>query len=83
MAGNTLWNGVLVSLEARFPQKGRADIRKYREEVAKINKSKLKTLNVAYELIHLHMGYDGALWAPTSRDGIKLAVELIEWAAPD
>jgi hypothetical protein len=83
MAGNTLWNGVLVSLEARFPYKGRPDIRKYREAVAKLNKSKLKTLNVAYELIHLHMGYDGTLWVPTSRDGIKLAVELIEWAAPD
>ena len=83
MAGNTLWNGVLVALAAKFPVKGRPDIIKYRQEVGKVNKSKLKVLNAGYELCHLAMGYDGHLHAETIRIAVKTAEELIEWASPD
>jgi phosphopantetheinyl transferase (holo-ACP synthase) len=83
MAGNTLWNGVLVALAAKFPVKGRPDIDKYRQEVGKLNKSKLKALNAGYSTCHLSMGYDGNISVAVVNVGLKTAEELIEWAAPD
>ena len=83
MAGNTLWNGVLLALENRMPSKGRPDIRKYREEIAKQNKKMLRVLNSGYATCHLSMGYDGNISASVCKEGINLAVELIEWAVPD
>ena len=83
MAGNTLWNGVLLALSAKFPVKGRPDIIKYRQEVGKVNNAKLKALNSAYNYCHLLMGYDGELKVETSQVAFKLALELIEWASPD
>ena len=83
MAGNALWNGVLLALKAKFPVKGRPDIIKYQQAVGAVNRSKLKALNSAYNYCHLSMGYDGELKASLSSEAFKLAVELIEWAAPD
>jgi hypothetical protein len=83
MAGNALWNGVLLALKAKFPVKGRPDIQKYQQAVGAVNRSKLKVLNAAYELCHLFMGYDGHLKFSVCQEGTKLAIELIEWAAPE
>jgi hypothetical protein len=63
MAGNTLWNGVLLILDAVFHVKkvGRIhpDVIDYRDEVAKRDKKLLALFNTAYETIHVYMGYDG------------------------
>ncbi len=83
IAGNTLWNGVLLALQTRFPVKGRPNIDKYRELVASTDKKKRKALNACYERCHLSMGYDGHLKASTCRDAVELANELIAWAAPE
>jgi hypothetical protein len=83
IAGNTLWNGVLLALHARFPVKGRPNIDKYREMVGTTDKKKLKVLNACYELCHLSMGYDGHLKVSTCRDAMQLAIELIDWATPE
>ena len=61
MAGNTLWNGCLIALDAVFgiSRKGRPDIRKYKEEAAKRDKKLLAAITGGYDTIHLSMGYDG------------------------
>ena len=83
MAGNTLWNGVLLALENKMQVKGRPDIRKYREEIARQNKKMLRVLNSGYATCHLSMGYDGNVKVSICKEGINLAMELIAWAAPE
>ncbi len=83
MAGNTLWNGVLYALKEKFPLKGRPDIIKYRKEIARQNKKMLKVLNAGYDTCHLSMGYDGNPSVTVAQEGIKTALKLIDWAAPE
>ena len=62
MAGNTLWNGCLVALDALFgisKRKGRPDIDKYTEAARKRDKKLLAFVVDGYSTIHLCMGYDG------------------------
>jgi hypothetical protein len=84
MAGNTLWNGVLEALNAKFPelkkQKGRPDIDKYKQLVSKENKKMLNHLMSGYNYMHLAMGYDGDLNYQTSRTAIEEAKTIIDWA---
>jgi len=82
MAGNTLWNAVMIALETRYRLKGRPDINKYREVIARENRTRLKQLNAAYTACHLNMGYDGDLRVTNAKDALDLSKELIEWAAP-
>ncbi|MDX2190476.1 MAG: DUF5618 family protein [Bacteroidota bacterium] len=84
MAGNTLWNGVLEALDYRFPEikkgKGRPDINKYKEKVAKVNPKMIRLVMNAYDTLHLAMGYDGNLKYSLAQEGINDAIEIIEWA---
>ncbi len=62
MAGNTLWNGCLIALDALFDinkRKGRPDIGKYKEAASKRDKKLLAFLVDGYNTMHLSMGYDG------------------------
>jgi hypothetical protein len=82
MAGNTFWNGVLVALDARFPEirqgKGRPSQIKYREA---INDGKASDLfDSTYEQLHLVMGYDGVGDARIVQMALKNANQLIDWA---
>ena len=85
MAGNTLWNGVLLILDAVFHVKriGRMhpDVIDYRDEVAKRDKKLLALFNTAYETIHVYMGYDGNQRKVLCMDGIQLANEIIDRCA--
>ena len=85
MAGNTLWNGVLLIIDAVFHVKrvGRLhpDVIDYRDEVAKRDKKLLALFVTAYETIHVYMGYDGNLGKANSMDGIRLANEIIDRCA--
>ncbi len=83
MAGNTLWNAVLISLEKRYPMHGRPDIIRYREIIGKESRTRLKQLNAAYTACHLNMGYDGDLRVTNAKDALALTKELIAWAAPE
>ena len=82
MAGNTLWNGVLLILDAVFHVKrvGRLhpDVIDYRDEVAKRDKKLLALFNTAYETIHVYMGYDGNQRKALCMDGIQLANDIID-----
>lgn len=82
MAGNTLWNGVLLILDAVFHVKsvGRLhpDVIDYRDEVAKRDKKLLALFNTAYETIHVYMGYDGNQEKTVSGAGLRLANDIID-----
>jgi len=61
-AGDYLWKGCLIALDALFgisKRKGRPDIRKYKEEAAKRDRKLLNSVNIGYNTMHLAMGYDG------------------------
>ncbi len=85
MAGNTLWNGVLLIIDTVFHVKrvGRMhpDVIDYRDEVAKRDKKLLALFNTAYETIHVYMGYDGNLDRATCLSGIRLANDIIDRCA--
>ena len=62
IAGNTLWNGCLVALDAVLnirKGKGRPSIDKYKVAVAKRDQKLLQFVNMGYNTMHLVMGYDG------------------------
>ena len=82
MAGNTLWNGLLLIIDAVFHVKriGRMhpDVIDYRDEVAKRDKKLLALFNTAYETIHVYMGYDGNQSKTTCMGGTRLANDIID-----
>jgi hypothetical protein len=62
IAGNTLWNGCLIALDAVLHVKngkGRPSIDKYKAAAAKRDRKLLATILAGYEPMHLLMGYDG------------------------
>ena len=85
MAGNTLWNGVLLIIDAVFHVKraGRLhpDVIDYRDEVAKRDKKLLALFNTAYETLHVYMGYDGNQRKATCMEGFRFANEIIDRCA--
>jgi hypothetical protein len=82
MASNTLWNGVLLILDAVFHVKkvGRPhpDVIDYRDEVAKRDKKLLALFNTAYETIHVYMGYDGNQSKASCMEGFRFANDIID-----
>jgi hypothetical protein len=91
MACNTGYSGLLVALDDFFrtkgikmpPQKGKrkqaVSVDFYKQNLAKLNKTKLKEFNSAYSYLHLYGGYDGDLLVDTSKNGLELAQSIIDW----
>ena len=62
MAGNTLWNGCLVALDAVLgvrKGKGCPSIEKYKEAAGQRDRKLLAAIVAGYDTMHLGMGYDG------------------------
>ena len=82
MAGNTLWNGVLLVVDAVFQVKNNSrlhpDVNDYRNEIAKRDRKLLDLFNTAYEILHVYMGYDGILEKDTCQAGFRLANDIID-----
>ncbi len=81
MAGNTLWNGVLLILDTTFQlenKKGRLSIYDYRNVVGQRDKKLLDMVNRGYDTMHLAMGYDGNLEKAISSAGIRIANDIID-----
>lgn len=82
MAGNTLWNGVLLILDAVFhvrtDKRTRPDFSNYQKAVAQRDNKLLDHVNVGYEVMHLSMGYDGILKKSICNDGIQIANKIID-----
>ena len=85
MAGNTLWNGVLIILEAVFHvgknKKTRVDYYDYQDVIAQRDRKLLDYVNTGYEVMHLCMGYDGNLSKTVCQDGVHLTNEIIDRCA--
>lgn len=85
MAGNTLWNGVLIALEyifnVRKGKRTRPDISDYKEAVAKRDKKLLAFVNSGYNILHLSMGYDGTKNKVVCDEGFRMANAIIDRCA--
>ena len=84
MAGDTLWKGCLIALDAAFDVrqgKGRPSIDKYKMAVAKRDRKLLSSLNIGYDLLHLTMGYDGTKDKKVCDRGFDYANDIIDRCA--
>ena len=85
-AGNYLWLAVLLALDAVFHVKskktdGRVDVTDYRTAVAQRDRKLLKTVNEAYNILHLDMTYDGIAAKDVCDAGFRLANDIIDRCA--
>ena len=81
MAGNTLWNGCLIALDAVLDVrqgKGRPSIEKYKEAAGKRDRKLLAAIVAGYDTMHLHMGYDGTKNKKTCDSGFECANAIID-----
>ena len=81
MAGNTLWNGCLIALDAALQirkGKGRPSIEKYKEAAGKRDRKLLAAIVAGYDTMHLHMGYDGTKNKKTCDSGFECANAIID-----
>lgn len=85
MAGNTLWNGVLLILDAVFhvkkTKKSRPKFTDYERAIATRDLKLLELVNVGYDLMHLSMGYDGNPDKDTCQSGVRVANDIIDRCA--
>lgn len=84
-AGNYLWLGVLMALDAVFnvrkDRRTRADISDYRDAVAKRDRKLLALVNMGYDTMHLSMTYDGNQRKAVCDEGFALANDIIDRCA--
>ena len=84
MAGNTLWNGCLLALDALFrikSRKGRPDIDKYKAAANNRDKKLLAYVVDGYNIMHLYMGYDGTKERKVCDAGFERANDIINRCA--
>jgi len=84
MAGNTLWNGCLIALDAALgvrKGKGRPSIEKYKEAAGKRDRKLLAAIVAGYDTMHLCMGYDGNKDKKVCEAGFEKARTIIERCA--
>lgn len=83
-AGNTLWNGCLIALDAALGirkslKKGqRPDIDQYKEAAGKRDRKLLAAILAGYDVMHLSMGYDGTKNKKVCDAGFEKAEEIIK-----
>ena len=84
MAGDTLWKGCLIALDAALgirKGKGRPSIEKYKEAAGKRDRKLLAAIVAGYETMHLYMGYDGSRGKKTCDTGFEYANDIIDRCA--
>ena len=81
-AGNYLWLGVLMALDAVFhvrkDRRKRVDIKDYLTAVSKRDRKLLVLVNDGYDVMHLSMNYDGIQSKGVSDEGFRLATNIID-----
>lgn len=84
MAGDTLWKGCLIALDAVLKVregKGRPSIEKYKEAAGKRDQKLLAYIVTGYDTMHLYMGYDGTGNKKTCDSGFDYANMIIDRCA--
>ncbi|MBO4574835.1 MAG: DUF5618 family protein [Bacteroidales bacterium] len=81
-AGNYLWLGVLMALDAVFhvrkDRRTRVNINEYLDAVGKRDRKLLSFVNTGYDVMHLSMTYDGVQAKGVSDEGFRLANNIID-----
>ena len=81
-AGNYLWLGVLMALDAVFhvrkDRRTRVDINTYLEAIGKRDRKLLNYVNSGYDVMHLSMNYDGVQAKEISDSGFRIANAIID-----
>lgn len=84
-AGNYLWLGVLMALDAVFhvrkDRRTRVDINDYTNAVGKRDRKLLSWVDNGYNIMHLYMNYDGIQSKTTCDDGFRIANQIIDRCA--
>lgn len=84
LAGNCAWSGVLVAvdeyLRSKGIAKGRGRMSKewYISQLSSLSRKLNMAFETAYEGLHLHMGYDGALNAKAADAHLEAGKHVIE-----
>ena len=84
IAGNTLWNGCLVALDAVLnirQGKGRPSIDKYKAAAGERDKKLWAAIEAGYYIMHLTMGYDGIQDKKICDAGFEYANAIIDRCA--
>ena len=83
-AGDILWKGCLIALDAVLhvrKGKGRPSVDKYRLAASQRDRKLLQFMKIAYDTMHLSMGYDGTQNRKTCDSGFEYANALINRCA--
>ena len=83
-AGNILWNGCLVALDAVLhvrKGKGRPSVEKYKEAASQRDRNLVATIVSGYDVMHLSMGYDGTRNKKVCDAGFESANAIIDRCA--
>ena len=84
-AGNYLWLGVLMALDAVFDvrkdRRTRVNIDDYERAVLKRDKKLFNWGKDGYSVMHLYMNYDGTARKSVCDDGFHLANDIIDRCA--
>ena len=80
-AGNYLWHGVLIALDAVFnvrnDKRTRVNINAYEEAVSKRDIKLLGWVTDGYQIMHLYMNYDGIQSKKICDNGFQIANNII------
>ena len=90
MACGTAYKGILIALDGFFRLKGvdnpkgkvRKSIEYYQNNITKIDKKMLNSLNSAYQILHLLGYYDGVESATVVKEGFDEAYRIIDKIKP-
>jgi pyruvate/2-oxoacid:ferredoxin oxidoreductase alpha subunit len=82
IAGHTAYRGILIALNELMKQHGikkstRKHVDDYQDFLAKLDRKILNHFNIAYEILHLVMGYDGFGEYDVVKKGLNSAEEII------
>jgi uncharacterized protein (UPF0332 family) len=87
-ACGTAYKGVLIALDAYLhlkgidKHKGRKSIEFYTDNISKLDKKLLTSLNRVYDILHLSGYYDGIQDAVVVKRGFELAYDMIDKIKP-
>ncbi|MDR1224830.1 MAG: DUF5618 family protein [Tannerella sp.] len=88
-ACGTAYSGILIALDAYLSLSGvkktgrRKSIEYYCEQLGRLDKKMLRTVNNAYEILHLSGYYDGILDARVVKAGMDEAYGIIDKIKPE
>ena len=82
IAGHAAYTGVLLALNEFLGEKSKKtpkSVEWYQHTLSRIDKSLLSNFNEAYEILHIHMGYQGIKSSETASVGLIKAEKIIDW----